>query len=187
MSIIYETEIVILGESHDNEKLAITHIFERGDFRNRDDVLKVCLKEGTRFQISKFQSITLVLPNVQVEDTKINRHLGIQSILEKQFKISIPNGKRSETLKEENGKLVFTCGIVVPISNIDLTVHVLSRFRNSVLIFGNYPSNSEILYTILNKSKHLQDSDRNSWLPLASYLISQDLSCVRFFGLFDDV
>jgi hypothetical protein len=124
---------------------------------------------------------------VQVEDTKVNRHLGIWSILEKQFKISILNGKRSETLEAESGKLVFTCGIEIPISSIDLTVHVLSRFRNSVLIFGDYHVSSEILDTILNKSKHLQDSDPNSWLPLASYLISQDLSGVRLFGLFDDI
>jgi hypothetical protein len=69
MAIEFETEIL----DSDSSKVAITNIFLRGNYRNREDDIRTCLKRAMSFYANSFQSATLVLLNVQTEDTKVNR------------------------------------------------------------------------------------------------------------------
>jgi hypothetical protein len=173
--------------SNSSELMTTTHIYERGDYRNRDAVLVKCFEAATRFYAHHFQSATLILLNVKLEDTKMNRYLGVWKVLEKQFKLKIPDGKRSEEMTLKNGNLNFVCKVEVAVEQFAAALQVLIKFRNSMLVFGDSLESNKFLDQAFETIENIDASNPHSWISLATYLTKQNLIALRCFGMFDDV
>ncbi len=183
MIINYET----LDEPQTKHILATSFVFERVDPKKREDAFKDCLKKVSSFLSKKVSCVNLVLFNIKVIDTKVNRHLGVWNILEKKFKLTLPEGARSECYQEKDGHLLFTCRINVSFNDIDKTIGPLDRHRSSILILGDTNNIDSLQDDFFKYTEHLEGSDTLSWLPLVTQIAKKGFIGVRVFGMFDDL
>lgn len=165
---------------------AISFIYEKGDYRNRQIVLSSCFELVEKFYARHFSSADLVLCNVKIEDNRITRYLGVWKILEKQFNSDFPDGKRSQIVKAKDGYLIFICKIEVSLKNLEAVRVVLDKWRNSALLYGDSAKDIEHWDGLFDVFENLQHYNPHTWHSFAAHLAARNIVGVRLFGLFDD-
>lgn len=166
-----------------SENSFITAIFEKGDFRGRDEMISNCFEIITRFYSGFFKEFVLLL-FITIEDSKVNQYYGVWRILKEKFKIELPHGAHSESSRIKGSDRVYVCKIQTPIENIHVALEVIKELRNSIIVFGDSFDNLDHILTITEK---LHSSDPRSWIPLVNDLSENGLIGIRVFGAFDDI
>lgn len=170
-------------ESH--QHYILTEIFEKGDFRNRDQAFFHCFEIIAQFYSTIFDKFNLVLFKIVIPDTKINRFYGVWRIIKEKFKLDLPDGIRSESFMMKEGELIYTCKIEMPVQNIRLALAVLAQFRYSFLVFGD--CSAENLDNLLSITENLNEPYPQLWTSLINYLADKELIWATVFGVCDDV
>lgn len=165
------------------ENSFITAVFEKGDFRSRDQMISNCFERIMRLYSDYFKEFVLLL-FITVEDSKVNQYYGIWRILKEKFKMELPKGTHSESSRIKDGDRIYVCKIQASIEDIHVALEVIKELRNSILVFGDSFDNLDHILTI---SEKLHSTDPSSWMPLVKYLSENGLIGMRVFGEFDDI